>query len=107
MSMVEAITGWMWRSPSRMGSVFGASDSKQLSAPAEPAGPSYQLRCWPTLPRSLKTADVFRLLSRMTVQPVTRNWMETHAGVAPHRLLALLERLRAQDALEVTGRPGL
>src|SRR3954464_10984847 len=99
MGMVEALTGWARRSSSWQETQDAFPETTQ--SPPEPrVGPIYRLRRWPELPQSLRTADVLRLLSLMSNRPISRSWMENYSKVPPQRLLALLERLKSQDALE-------
>lgn len=61
----------------------------------------YRLKYWPELPRDSRTADVFRALSVMSHRPVNRHWILTNSKLRPQQVDSLLERLVAQDAVEV------
>ena len=61
----------------------------------------YRLKQWPHLPASHKTAHIYRVLSVMSNRPVNRRWLLAHAKLQPDQLDRLLERLVAEDALEV------
>lgn len=99
MRVVEAISGW-----ARRASTWGEcrSQAGEPAAPAPDSAPSliYRLRRWPTLPSSLKTADVLRLLSLMSSRPVSHAWILTHGKVTREKLDRLLLHLRAQEAVE-------
>jgi hypothetical protein len=61
----------------------------------------YRLKHWPELPASSRTADVFRALSVMSNRPVNRHWILTHSKLHADQVDRLLERLVAEDAVEV------
>lgn len=63
---------------------------------------AYQLRHWPDLPFTAKTADVLRTLSVMSHRPVNRRWILATSRMKDAQVDVLLERLRAQGALTVT-----
>jgi hypothetical protein len=59
------------------------------------------LRHGPSLPPSLRTADVLRLLALMSNRPVNRSWMLKHSRVRAERIERLLDLLLQQEAMEV------
>ncbi len=61
----------------------------------------FRLKAWPQLPESGRTAEVYRMLSVMSSQPVNRQWLLARCHLAPRQLDALLLRLQAEGALEV------
>jgi hypothetical protein len=61
----------------------------------------YRLKHWPELPRASRTADVFRALSVMSHRPVNRHWILSNSKLRAHEVDRLLERLVAEDAVEV------
>lgn len=61
----------------------------------------FRLKAWPQLPESGRTAEVYRMLSVMSSQPVNRQWLLARWHLAPRQLDALLLRLQAEGALEV------
>ena len=69
--------------------------------PAAPSGDTrrYRLRTWPELPDPLRVAPIYRILSTMSVQPVTRGWMEMQPGVQRGQLRSLLDFLERGHAL--------
>ncbi|HEX7890546.1 MAG TPA: hypothetical protein VF522_14385 [Ramlibacter sp.] len=61
----------------------------------------FRLRAWPQLEESGRTAEIYRMLSVMSSQPVNRDWLESRCRMAPQQLDALLQKLVAEGALEV------
>ena len=61
----------------------------------------FRLRAWPRLPESGRTAEVYRMLSVMSNQPVNRRWLLGRFELAPQQLDALLHQLVAQGSVEV------
>lgn len=61
----------------------------------------FRLKAWPQLPGADRTAEVYRMLSVMSSQPVNRQWLLARCHLAPHQLDDLLLRLQAEGALEV------
>lgn len=61
----------------------------------------FRLRAWPQLPEQGRTAEVYRMLSVMSHQPVNRQWLLASCRMAPEQLDALLQRLVAEGAVEV------
>ncbi len=75
------------------------------SAPGEPRlrGDDliFRLKAWPQLPESGRTAEIYRMLSVMSSQPVNRKWLVERCDMAPQQLDKLLARLVREGALEV------
>lgn len=61
----------------------------------------FRLRAWPQLPESGRTAEIYRMLSVMSSQPVNREWLEARSRMAPQQLDELLQSLVAEGAVEV------
>jgi hypothetical protein len=61
----------------------------------------FRLKAWPQLPETGRTAQIYRMLSVMTQQPVNRQWLLARCGMEPKQLDALLLKLVADGALEV------
>jgi len=61
----------------------------------------FRLRAWPQLPEDGRTAEVYRILSVMSNQPVNRRWLLGRFRLAPRQLDALLQQLVAQGSVEV------
>ncbi|MBE7369615.1 hypothetical protein [Ramlibacter pallidus] len=84
-----------------------AADSEGFPASRPAAGNGqgadliFRLKAWPQLPESGRTAEIYRMLSVMSSQPVTRQWLLARCSMAPRQLDALLEHLVADGALEV------
>lgn len=81
---------------------------KRKEAPAHPFQPSrpgsdliFRMKSWPRLPESGRTAEIYRILSVMSSQPVNRRWLLARCRMAPRKLDALLQQLVAEGALEV------
>lgn len=61
----------------------------------------FRLKAWPQLPEDGRTAEIYRILSIMSNQPVNRQWLLARWSMAPRKLDELLQRLVADGALEV------
>jgi hypothetical protein len=61
----------------------------------------FRLKAWPELPESGRTAEIYRMLSVMSSQPVNRQWLLARCNMPPAQLDALLLQLMAEDAVEV------
>jgi hypothetical protein len=61
----------------------------------------FRLKAWPSLPEAGRTAEIYRMLSVMSCQPVNRPWLLSRCSMAPSELDALLLKLMADGALEV------
>ena len=61
----------------------------------------YRLKAWPSLPEAGRTAEIYRMLSVMSSQPVSRRWLVERGGIAPRRLDRLLAQLVRDGAVEV------
>ncbi|HEY0822718.1 MAG TPA: hypothetical protein VGD76_02945 [Ramlibacter sp.] len=61
----------------------------------------YRLKAWPRLPESGRTAEIYRMLSVMSSQPVNRKWLVERCRMGPQQLDTLLAQLVREGALEV------
>ena len=61
----------------------------------------FRLRSWPQLPEDGRTAEIYRILSVMSSQPVNRHWLLTRSRMAPREIDALMAKLVAEGAVEV------
>jgi len=61
----------------------------------------YRLKAWPRLPEAGRTAEIYRMLSVMSSQPVNRQWLLSRCTMAPGQLDALLLKLMDDGVLEV------
>lgn len=61
----------------------------------------FRLKAWPQLPESGRTAEIYRILSVMSNQPVNRQWLLARCRMAPHQLDRLLLKLVEDGALEI------
>lgn len=61
----------------------------------------FRLKAWPDLPEAGRTAEIYRMLSVMSSQPVNRQWLLARCRMAPRQLDALLTQLVAEGAVEV------
>jgi hypothetical protein len=61
----------------------------------------FRLKAWPQLPEDGRTAEIYRMLSVMSSQPVNRQWLLANFRLAPQQLDTLLLKLVAEGALEV------
>src|SRR5687768_6567189 len=61
----------------------------------------YRLKAWPRLHEAGRTAEIYRMLSVMSSQPVNRQWLLSRCTMSPGQLDALLLQLMDDGALEV------
>jgi hypothetical protein len=61
----------------------------------------FRMKSWPELPEDGRTADIYRVLSVMSNQPVNRQWLLARCRLTPQELDKLLMKLVADGALEV------
>jgi hypothetical protein len=61
----------------------------------------FRLKAWPQLPESGRTAEIYRVLSVMSNQPVNRQWLLARCRMAPHQLDKFLMHLVEEGALEI------
>jgi hypothetical protein len=61
----------------------------------------FRLKAWPQLPENGRKADVYRMLSVMSSQPVNRRWLLARFRIPPQQLDELLRRFIAEGAVEV------
>jgi hypothetical protein len=89
--------------------LFGAKREKASSSPLRAAGAQrgpgadliFRMKSWPQLPEDGRTAEIYRVLSVMSNQPVNRQWLLARCRMAPRQLDKLLMKLVADGALEV------
>lgn len=86
----------------------GAADASPFQATRPAAGPRlagadliFRLKAWPQLPESGRTAEIYRMLSVMSSQPVNRQWLLARCRMAPRDLDQLMLKLVAEGAVEV------
>lgn len=61
----------------------------------------FRLRSWPQLPEAGRTAEIYRMLSVMSNQPVNRQWLLARCRMAPRQLDQLMLQWVAEGAVEV------
>ncbi len=61
----------------------------------------YRLKAWPQLPEAGRTAEIYRMLSVMSLRPVNRQWILTRTRMQPQKIDALLRGWVADGAIEV------
>jgi hypothetical protein len=61
----------------------------------------FRLKAWPRLPEAGRTAEIYRMLSVMSSQPVNRQWLLSSCTMPPGKLDALLRKLMDEGVLEV------
>jgi hypothetical protein len=61
----------------------------------------FRLKAWPQLSDTSRTAEIYRILSVMSSQPVSRQWLQARCTMPVQELDKLLRDLAAQGALEV------
>jgi hypothetical protein len=77
---------------------FAAS---RAAAPRFSADLIFRLKAWPQLPEDGRTAEIYRVLSVMSSQPVNRQWLLARCKMAPRAVDALMAKLVAEGAVEV------
>jgi hypothetical protein len=86
--------------------LFGARRKEaNPSLPGDPGTPAgdliFRMKSWPQLPEHGRTAEVYRILSVMSSQPVNRRWLIARCRMAPQQLDSLLMQMVSDGALEV------
>ncbi|MEJ8837189.1 hypothetical protein [Ramlibacter sp. AN1133] len=81
--------------------VFSGHKRRSAGKLAPRADLIFRLRAWPRLPENGRTAEVYRMLSVMSSQPVNRQWLLGRFELGPRQLDALLHQLVAQGSVEV------
>lgn len=93
--------------------LFGARRNTDSGSPFQPTLPAsgdrreraadliFRMRSWPQLPEDGRTAEIYRVLSVMSQQPVNRQYLLARCRLAPQQLDKLLAQLVADGALEV------
>ncbi len=61
----------------------------------------FRLKAWPELGDSERTAEIYRILSVMSSQPVNRQWLAARCTMPAQDLDKLLHHLVSQGSLEV------
>jgi hypothetical protein len=69
--------------------------------PQLPGNLIFRMKSWPRLPEAGRTAEIYRVLSVMSSQPVNRQWLLARCTMAPRELDELLLQLVRDGALEV------
>lgn len=102
MSAVTATLAWARRTRSSFGPLMRPASAPEpvLAEPADD-GLVYRLKRWPDLPSEARTADVLRLLSVMSHQPVNRRWMISSSRLGARHVDALLRRLVDRGEVDV------
>ena len=75
--------------------------TRPVSGPRFRADLIFRLKAWPQLPENGRTAEIYRILSVMSSQPVNRAWLLARCRMAPHQLDELMVKLVAEGAVEV------
>ena len=91
-----SLRGWFGKRKEASAALFQSTRPR-------PPGPDliFRMRSWPQLPEDGRTADVYRVLSVMSQQPVNRQYLLARCRMTPPQLDKLLQRLVADGALEV------
>lgn len=92
-SALDSLTTWARRA---CGKAIAWRDCRHDDADD---GTTFRLRAWPDLPDLLRTAPVYRVLSVMTVRPVSRRWMQDQSRLPARDIHALLAYLQAGGEL--------
>jgi hypothetical protein len=92
---------------------FGGKRKETLANPFQATRPApgsrrypgadliFRMKSWPQLPEDGRTAEIYRVLSVMSQQPVNRQYLVARCRMAPKQLDELLMKLVADGALEV------
>ena len=78
-----------------------SATSRDAGAQRRPADLIFRMKAWPRLPEDGRTADIYRVLSVMSQQPVNRQYLLARCRLAPQQLDKLLMKLVQDGALEV------
>lgn len=96
--LTSTLLSWFGRRPKAGG---GAPDLPRPGGTAGGGDLIFRLKSWPQLPEAGRTAEIYRILSVMSNQPVNRQWLLTRCRMAPSKLDQLLRQLEAEGSLEV------
>lgn len=102
-SVYDTLYNWARRTTTSFAELRFVS-SQRDALDSEDDGLIYRLRHWPDLPPSSRTADVYRALSVMSHRPVNRHWILAHSKLQALQVDRLLQRLVAENAVEVIDR---
>lgn len=69
--------------------------------PTSRANLIFRLKAWPQLPEAGRTAEIYRVLSVMSNQPVNRQWLLDRCRMAPQQLDQFLLKLVEDGTLEI------
>ena len=102
MPVYEKLYNWAKKTTTSFAELrFCLSQRDPLDSELDQNAMIYRLKHWPDLPTQTRTANVLRALSMMSTRPVNRQWLLSHSKLQAHQVDLLLERLVAQDAVEV------
>jgi hypothetical protein len=100
-SVYDTIYKWARKTTTSFAELRYAFSAERVVVEVSGGGLIYRLKHWPELPAGSRTADVFRALSVMSHRPVNRHWILTHSKRQPQQVDLLLQRLVAEDAVDV------
>jgi hypothetical protein len=100
-SVFDALSDWARRTTTSFAELLVFNDPHEPET-ASDDGLIYRLKHWPDLAEASKTADIYRTLSMMSHRPVNRRWILSTSRMSPAQVDALLRRLVADGAVEVT-----
>jgi|GEM_PF-6926038 hypothetical protein len=95
---LRRLLGGLRQAADAKASSLGLSGPSTLSRGADLI---FRLKAWPQLGDAERTAEIYRILSVMSSQPVNRQWLHTRCTMPPQALDKLLRQLVAQGAVEV------
>jgi hypothetical protein len=99
-SVFDSIANWARKATTSFAELhLHVSSHEDSHEPGD--GKAYQLRHWPDLTPTMRTADVLRALSVMSHRPVNRRWILATTKLKPAQVDSLLQRLVDQGAVTV------
>lgn len=95
LDMLRRLFALSWRA------VTGAGGVPDPAAPVPGGDLIFRMRSWPRLSEHDRTAEVYRMLSVMSSQPVNRRWLLARSTMSTQALDQLLQQLVAEGSVEV------
>jgi hypothetical protein len=99
--LYDTLSAWARRTSAFTELLASRPAPVDAAQPMQPGEQIYRLKHWPQLPESQKSADIYRTLSVMSSRPINRRWILSSSRMSATEVDNLLQRLIAQDAVEV------
>ncbi|MCJ0763492.1 hypothetical protein [Variovorax terrae] len=98
---IRGLSRWVAFAPTAPLGDLPAAAAAVREPPPSGGGLAYRLKAWPELPPSLQTAEVYRVLSFMSLRPVRLSWMVSSSRLSAEAARQLMGVLDATHSVEV------